>query len=204
MEDQCPVVRGYLLGVRSVVDFDQLINESYLDQLHELDGLSEYGNDTRARQHMRAFLCVEFMVSNLAHNVPVGSATTAPPPTWRRSREGLSKLIDTLNEDTDEMLAAIMEYSFEIGMGAVGKGVDQILHANQQLLVEVYKLARESAVILRQSLKNPEVSLMRVGRRLALAAHCARCGVPDMFIMARELLDQNEHRALRAWELHKR
>ena len=117
---------------------------------------------------------------------------------WERSREGLNHVLEQANEVRDDLLAEVTEHYYLAGRP---RGVEQITNDTNHRKAELFKLICESCVILRQSLKNPEVTLTQVGKRLALAAHVSNFHIDDMLLFAEELLAQNEGTSRRAWEL---
>jgi hypothetical protein len=217
MYTACPVVESYLAQVRKYMEESTVLTiDAYsreLNYIEELLELQRFSN-TRARQHLRAFLCVEWMLYRLPVGLPSGTAQQLAMSPWERSREGLTNLIEMLRGDNEELLGVMTEHTFSLGMVLqpddpaavpvrVGDGADQIYQNNRKLLQHVYRYAGESAVILRQSLRNPNVRLTRVGTRLAKAAHVARTGMQGLIELAEILLSQSERFAARAWEIHR-
>jgi hypothetical protein len=215
MDAACPVLDSYLSQVRKYMDESTiLVADAYqyrLDRLDELIQRQRFGN-TRARQHQRAFLCVEWMLYRLPVGLPTNTARQLEMSPWPRSREGLTNLITMLRGDNEELLGVMTEHSFSLGMlyqpedptvvaVRVGDGVDQMYQDNRKLLQHVYRYAGESAVILRQSLRNPNVRLTRIGTRLARSAIVARTGIAGLLELAETLLGQSENNAQRAWEI---
>lgn len=201
MDTTCPVTRAYLNTVRNLYDLTLVQNELWLEPLNEWVERAEYGGGTRLLQHQRAFCCVELMLWMLMPEMCGGAVYAVKEyelRTWPRSREGLNYVLELANERRDDLLAEVTEYFY---LAERPRGVDQIWHENQRRAAELYKLICESCVILRQSLKNSDVTLTRVGKRLALAANVARKHIPDMLNMAANLLEQQEGMASRAWEL---
>jgi len=215
MNAACPVVESYLVQVRKYMEESTLlVANAYQYRLGCLEGLLQqhrFGN-TRSRQHQRAFLCVEWMLYRLPVCLPTNTARQLEMSPWPRSREGLTNLITMLRGDNEELLGVMTEHSFSLGMVyqpedptivavRVGDGADQIYQDNRRLLQYVYRYAGESAVILRQSLRNPNVRLTRIGTRLAKSAIVARTGMAGLLELAETLLAQSEDNALRAWEI---
>jgi hypothetical protein len=215
MHDACPVVESYLAQVRRYLDESTVLTaDAYqyrLDCVEEELQRQRFGN-TRSRQHQRAFFCVEWMLYRLPAGLPSGTSRQLEMSPWNRSREGLTNLIAMLRSDNDELLGVMTEHTFSLGMVCqpddpeavatrVGDGADQIYQNNRKLLQHVYRFAGESAVILRQSLRNPNVRLTRVGTRLAKAADVARTGMAGLLDLAETLLTQSEDNGVRAWEV---
>jgi hypothetical protein len=201
----CPVVEAYLTRMRTYITNYVMFAENYTSQLEAYEDLLALQDnlDSRIRQHQRAFLCIEMMVHHVAKILPVGIGQEVPMVFWKRSREGLNEFVSILRNDGDNLVANLTEYSIASSWGGAGQGADQLHHDNQERLTSVYRYAGESAVILRQALRNPNVKLFRVGRRLAQAAEAARMGVPDWFSMANALFEQRKEHAPRAWEIPK-
>lgn len=215
MNVACPVIESYLAQVRKYMDESTLlVADAYQYRLECLEGLLQqhrFGN-TRARQHQRAFLCVEWMLYRLPVGLPTNTSRQLEMSPWPRSREGLTNLITLLRSDNEELLGVMTEHSFAVGMvyqpedpnivaTRVGDGADQIYQDNRRLLQYVYRYAGESAVILRQALRNPNVRLTRIGTRLAKSAIVARTGMAGLLELAETLLSQSEDNAPRAWEI---
>lgn len=213
MPDLCPVTATYVKYIRGYLE-DEIIFadvfEPQLDHYAEVIAMqSNSGNNTRARQHQRAFLCIEMMMHHIARGVSVQERQDSQYMTWDRSSVGLSQMIMALRSDNDDLTGAAMEYGFARGMldpdgpvvkRRVGDGSDQMYQDNRHTLMEVYRLAGEAAVILRRALRNPETPLTRVGRRLGQAAEVSRASTTKLFSMAEALLNQREDHAPRAWE----
>lgn len=199
----CPLTTAFISTLHNLYDFNSVANEYWLEPLKLLEERAEVGGDNRERQHHRGFLCIELMTTRLApklsHNIL--DKQYVVDLMWPRTREGLNQMIKVLHDDHFNLLGAVIEYTYD--RSTRRRGIEEMTFDNQHRLVEVYKLARESAVILRQSLKNPNVALMRVGKRLALAAHTARLYVSDMLVLGSWLLEETEHKATRAWDLPK-
>lgn len=201
----CPVAEAYLTRMRTYITNYVMFAENYASQLEAYEELLALQNslDSRLRQHQRAFLCIEMMVHHVSKVLPVGFGQENTNGFWKRSREGLTEFISILRSGEDDLVSTITEYTISSSWGGSGQGADQLHHENQKRLTSVYRYAGESAVILRQALRNPNVKLFRVGRRLAQAAEVARMGIPDWFAMADALFDQRKEHAPRAWEIPK-
>ena len=200
MDQACPVTKAFLAGVRSHPDLASVLYEEWYGILAEFEEQAERGGNQIQRQHQRAFLCIELMLYRVARRIDVAEAQVAPTLIWPRSREGLTRVVQALREDNENLLGAQSEYIFSRGIS--GKGADQLIHTNQRRALVVYKLAGESAVILRRALCNPRVSLARVGRRLASAMAATGADIHSMLVVAGALLEQTENWAPRIWELH--
>ena len=116
---------------------------------------------------------------------------------WERSREGLNYVIEKADEIRNDLIAEVTEHYY---LAARPIGVEQITHDQNHQKAELFKLICESCVILRQALKNEEVTLTRVGKRLALAAHVSKFYIDDMLLFSEELLEQTEGTTKRAWQ----
>lgn len=201
MDITCPVTRAYLYAVRNLYDFSLVQYESYTELMEELLERAAHDSDARIRQHQRAFYCIELMVFRFVVKVQPGyyfKDATMPVLDWSRSREGLNRVLAYFEERRDEILAEVTEYYY---LPDKKLNVDQLRHMNNQTNVELYKLICESCVLLRQALKNPEVPLARVGKRLALAANVSRYYIGDMLEMGNELLLHTEGTTRRAWQV---
>jgi hypothetical protein len=199
MDIVCPVTRTFLSTVRNLYDLTLVQNELWVEPVNEWMERAEQGGGTRFLQHQRAFYCIELMLWRLMPTVAgtVYAVREHELREWPRSREGLNRVLQIANDRRDDLLAEVTEYFY---LPNRPLGVEQILHENRHRSAELYKLICESCVILRQSLKNEDVTLTRVGKRLALAANVSRKHISDMLLMAGELLDQHEEMAQRAWE----
>lgn len=189
MEMYCPVTRGYLRAVRNLFDLESIQYEMYLEPIEEISEMADHAGGSRQLEHQRAFYCVELMTSRFAIN--------NINPKWKRSREGLNNLILLANEIRDDILADITEFAFLAG---VQDGQAERRNDNLRKVATMLQLVCESAELVRQSLRNPEVPLSRVGKRLALAAHSSGYYIDRMLELARELIDYSEGSARRAWE----
>jgi len=192
MDTTCPVTRAYLNTVRNLYDLTLVQNELWLEPLEEMGERAAHGGSSRSVQHLRAFYSIELMVWRF-----VKDPQTLKWLSWERSREGLNYVLEQANEVRDDLLAEVTEYYY---LASRPRGVEQIKHDTNHQNAELFKLVCEACVILRQSLKNPEVTLTRVGKRLALAAHVSKFHIEDMLRFAEELLAQNEGMGRRAWE----
>lgn len=202
MDTTCPVTRAYLSTVRNLYDLTLVQNELYVDPINELVERADYGGSSRFDQHQRAFYSIELMlflfVMKRQPSWYFKDVATSPWLQWARSREGLNYVIEKANEVRDDLIAEVTEYYY---LAARPVGVEQMRHDQNHKDAELYKLVCESCVILRQGLKNEEVTLTRVGKRLALAAHVSKFHIEDMLLFADELLAQSEGRTERAWEI---
>ena len=189
MEMYCPVTRGYLRAVRNLFDLESIQFEMYLEPIEEISEMVNYAGGSRQLEHQRAFYCVELMTSRFV--------ITSIDPKWKRSREGLNGLITLTNEIRDDILADIAEFAFLPG---VQDGLAERRNDNLRKVSTTLQLVCESAELVRQSLKNPEVQLSRVGKRLALAAQASGYYIDRMLELAKELIDYSEGNARRAWE----
>lgn len=189
MDTTCPVTRAYLYAVRNLYDLTLVQHEMYAEPLEDLLNIAAHDSSERMRQHQRAFYCVELMASRF----PV----IPPMLPWPRSREGLDYVLHVANERRDDHLAELTEQFYS---GIDLEGIAERQHDNMRAASEIYKLICESCVILRQSLKNPDVPLTRVGKRLALASNSARYYISGMLDLATELLNHTEGKNERAWE----
>ncbi len=197
---QCPVVRAYLLTVRNLHDFALVQYQLYEESFEDMLALADSSGNTRVRQHQRAFYCVELML-RFVTQMADGEHWPLMPyklDDWPRSREGLDYVIEVINLKRDELLADVTEYFYS---RSKKMGLSVMENDAAQAAAEVYHLAIEACVILRQSLKNPDVPLTRVGKRLALAAKVSSHYIGDMLQLAEELSNQDELHPKRAWEL---
>ncbi len=215
MPDVCPVVSTYTKYIQNYLEDEVFFADTYLERLnHFAELIVLQGAGSRLRQHQRAFLCIELMLHRIAKSVPVKEEQSSQHIRWDRSSIGLSQLIASMRGNNEDLTGASMEYGLARGMltsateedglvvvSRVGDGADQLYQENRHILMEVYRLAGKSAVILRRSLRNPEVPLTRIGRRLGQAAEIARIDTARLFTMLECLLDQRENYAPRAWEL---
>lgn len=207
MPEVCPVVATYTKYIQNYLEDEVFFTDIYLERLnHYAELIVLQGKGNRLRQHQRAFLCIELTLHCVAKSVAVREEQSSIHMRWDRSSIGLSQLIASMRGNNDDLTGASMEYRLSRGMStsagpAVGDGADQMLQDNRHMLMEVYRLAGESAVILRRSLHNAEVPLTRVGRRLGQAAEVARLDTTKLFFMLEALLNQRENHAPRAWEL---
>jgi hypothetical protein len=201
MDTVCPVTRAYLYAVRNLYDFSLIQHETYAEPLQELIERASHDNAARVRQHQRAFYCLELMVFRFVVKVRPGyyiKETEKPVLSWSRSREGLNHVLKYFEEKRDDILAEVTEYYY---LPDKKLNTDQLRHADNQTNAELYKLICEACVLLRQSLRNPEVPLSRVGKRLALAANVSRHYIGDMLAMGDELLLHTEGTTRRAWQI---
>jgi hypothetical protein len=198
MAQPCPVTLKYLAVVRSLYDFNSMILEQYLPQLEQLEELARVAGNSRKRQHQRAFLCVELMRYRLPMHLATsdGGWAALTEAEWPRSREGLNTLLSRIDTDMTNLVGYDVEYTLVPPKDSV-----QLLRANDQKAFKVFNLLHESAVMLRQSLGNEDISLSRIAKRLALAAQVVQLHVPDVLNMGQDLLEQTENFARRAWEL---
>lgn len=191
MDTTCPVTRAYLYTVRNLYDLTLVQHEMYAEPLQELLNIAEHDSSERVRQHQRAFYCIELMTTRF----PAIPEMVA----WPRSREGLDYVLQIANERRDDHLAHLTEQFY---LDKVLDGLEERQHDNMRIASELYKLICESCVILRQSLKNPDVTLTRVGKRLALAANVSRYYISGMLDLGTEVINHNEWKNERAWDLH--
>lgn len=205
MDITCPVTRAYLYAVRNLYDLSLIQHEMYAEPFAELLVRAEHDSSARVRQHQRAFYCIELMVSRLILKMDsryyFKEGPNSPVFSWPRSREGLNQVLQHAEERRDDLLAEVTEYYYYYYLPDKKLNTDQLRHVDNQTNAELYKLICESCVLLRQSLKNPEVPLSRVGKRLALAANVSRHYIGDMLDMADELLLHTEGTTRRAWQL---
>ena len=215
MREVCPVVATYAKYIQNYLEDEVFFADSYLERLnHYAELIVGQGMISRARQHQRAFLCIELSLHCIAKEIQVREEQSSQYLRWERSSMGLSQLISSMRGNNEDLTGASMEYKFDRGnvhvtakhddtvvVQRVGDSTDQMYQENRHMLMEVYRLAGESAVILRRSLRNTEVPLTRVGMRLGQAAEVARVDTTRLFYMLEALLDQTENNAPRAWEL---
>lgn len=200
MSERCPILHAYLKAIDTHVNFHLAVNESYYTHLEELFELADTAGSSVERQHQRAFFCIELMCSRIAPKIPVAGASPFMLLSWPRSREGLNRLLEALRADVEDLVGASVEFAFEARDSV---SVDNLINDNRSRLVEVGKASHESIVLLRRAMKNRDVVLQSIGTKLAWATQTARMSVPDLFMMARELIEQTERSAVRAWELKK-
>lgn len=194
MDRVCPVTRAFLRTTYNLFDLTAIYNEMWLEPYEELVERAEHAGSGRAQQHQRAFYCVELMVSVCAFRLKSAQQDLSKLSGWSRSREGLNQLLEQATFERDDLLADLTEWYYLVSRP---RDERQILHATTQARAVLFKLVCESCVLLRQSLKNPEVPLRRVGRRLALAADAAQFSINDHLSFAQELIELSESRA---WE----
>ena len=201
MDTTCPVTRAYLNTVRNLYDLTLVQNELWLEPIEEMLDRAAHGGGSRFVQHQRAFYSIELMLFRFVMKrqrwAYVKDTTDTPWLQWERSREGLNYVLDKANEIRDDLLAEVIEYYY---LAERPRGIEQITHDTNRQQADLFKLICESCVILRQSLKNSEVTLTRVGKRLALASNVSTFYIGDMLLFAEELLAQNEGMGRRAWE----
>lgn len=188
MELDCPVTSGYLRALRNLFDLESVQFELWQEPLDEVENMATFAGNSRRLQRQRAFYCVEVMASRF-------NVQSKHPD--RRSREGLNELIAIANRCRDDIRAELVEVSI---IGEVLEGRAERHYATQRAIAHTLQLTCEAAVLLRQSLKNPDTSLSRVGKRLALAAFSAGYYIDNMLELAKELIDYTEGSARRAWE----
>lgn len=191
--DHCPIVRSYLRGIKSDVDFSLAINDSYKDSYDDLVQLAETAGGARARQHQRAFFCIEIMTC-CWHWSGVPLLSVPPYSSFRRSREGLNKVLARLKEDEEDLTAENVEFSF-----CPTRDAQMWSSKIREERLKLLALAREAIITLRVGLKNPQISLGPIGTTLAEAGAGKRIGLAERLHIARELLDQTEGNAKRAW-----
>lgn len=215
MDVACPVISSFLSQVHKYMgETTVLVADAYEHHLYLLEEAlhQQRFRNTVARQHQRAFLSVEWMLYRLPAHLPTNTTRQLEMSPWPRSREGLTNLIRMLRGDHEELVGVMTEYTFARGMVyepsspgqvpvRVGDGADQIYQSNRESLQDVYRFAGESAVILRQALRNPNVKLTRIGTRLARSAIAARVGMAGLLELAELLMTQSENNAPRAWEI---
>lgn len=189
MELSCSVTHGYLRAVRNLYDLDSVQFEAYQGPLDDMAELADHAGGSRMLQHQRAFYCVELMSSRF-HVQSVS-------PEWPRSREGLNRLIQVANEVRDDLLARGMEFTY---LADMQDGVAEQRNDLDRRIAQTLGFVCESAELLRQALKNPEVPLSRVGKRLALAANASGYYIDRMIELSNELIEYNEGSTRRAWE----
>lgn len=204
MDTTCPVTRAYLYAVRNLFDLTLVQHEMYAEPLEELLDMAAHDSGERVRQHHRAFYCIELMISRFIMKLDsryyFNEGPAGRPFNWPRSREGLNHVLALANEKRDDLLAEVTEYYYLAGPH---DGVAERHNDTSRTAAELYKLICESCEILRQSLKNPDVPLTRVGKRLALAANVSKYYISGMLDLGTELLEHNEGKNERAWELPK-
>lgn len=204
MDVTCPVTRAYLYAVRNIHDLSLAQYEMYLEPFEELLDRASHDSSALARQHQRAFYCIELMVSRFCQKLDsryyYNEGAHAVVFSWPRSREGLNTVLTIFNEKRDELLADVTEYHY---LPIKKFDVDQMRQDTNHNFAELYRLICESCELLRQSLKNPDVQLSRVGKRLALAANVSKYYIDDMLNLADELLLHTEETTRRAWQPHK-
>lgn len=188
----CPVTRGYLNAVGSLYDLSLVQYEMWLGPFEDAMDFAAHAGGSRQLQHQRAFYCVELMTSRF-------QVQSIQPP-WPRSREGLNQVLSVANELRDDILAEVTEHAY---LAVVHDGVVEQHIDLQRAISELLRLVCESSELLRQSLKNPEIPLSRVGKRLALAANGAGYYIDGMLALAMELINHNNEDMRRAWERHK-
>lgn len=188
--DHCPIVRSYLRGVAGAGNFSSALYENYKENFDDLLQQADTAGGPRARQHQRAFFCIEIMVCRWSW---FGTALIAKP--FRRSREGLNGVLARLIAEENDMSAENVEFSF-----SPTKDSQQWWYKVRADRMKLSGLARESIITLRQGLKNAQVSLGPIGTALAEAAAGKRVSIPERLSIARELLEQTEGNATRAWQ----
>ncbi len=189
---ECPVALGYLRTVRALHKYDSpefsLVYEPWEEPLNELIDIARNTVSSRQLQHQRAFYCVEMMCSrfHLQSQLP-----------RRRSRESLNEVLRALRSACDEYLAADVESSLSdkpiFGLDEQRRDLDRKILHNAELTCE-------AAELLRQSLKNPDVHLGRVSKRLALVAKESGCYIDRMIAIGKELVEYGEGETRKAWE----
>ncbi len=194
MDRACPVTRAFLRTFRNLFDLTAIYNEMWLEPYNELAERAEEAGGNRMQQHQRAFYCIELMTSVCASRLKVPQQDVTRLVGWPRSREGLNQILEYATFERDDLVAELTEWYY---LPTKPRDERQMLHAASQSRAALFKLVCEACVLLRQSLKNPEVPLTRVGRRLALAADAANFGITDHLSFAQELIELSEGRA---WE----
>lgn len=201
MDTTCPVTRAYLNTVRNLYDLSLVQYELWVDPLREMVDRADYGGSSRFVQHQRAFYSIELMLFRFVMKRQLGwyvkETNGLQWLQWDRSREGLNYVIEKANEVRDDLIAEVTEYYY---LGQRPVGTEQIVHEQNHQKAALFKLICEACVILRQSLKNEDVTLTRVGKRLALAANVSNFYIDDMLIFSEELLAQTEGTTRRAWQ----
>lgn len=197
--EPCPIARAYLASLRRLVNFDSILNESFLSALEDLEETATQGVVTRSTQHQRAFHCVTQAVGSLTFSEGFSTMREldiAMPPIFDRSREGLTLLVGWLRGAMDAITCSKMEYAITRRMVRGAElGVEQLQQPRLDKLLRVYGNTVESAVVLRRSLKNPATRLGRVGSRWCESVLCMGVSVPHAFEMARSLLTITEENA---------
>lgn len=202
MDTTCLVTHAYLNTVRNLYDFNLVQYEIWVDPLNELLDRAEHSDNSRLVQHQRAFYCIELMLFRfvMRHqpNWCVQDAAAAAWLQWERSREGLNYVLEKANAVREDLVAEVTE-RYYLNERAVG--ANQMEQDEDHQRSKLYKLICESCVILRQALKNEELTLARVGKRLALASSVSTFYIDDMLLFGEELLEQTEGMTRRAWQL---
>lgn len=202
--DICPVVAGYLSKLRSLVDPSNVLRADLPAQIDELEELAEA---TRAgpleRQHHRAFLCVELMLSRfllvgLDHTQQAEKAALLD---WPRSREGLNTVLKTVRALRDDITGSAMETDL---VGVNRANIAQLRQAINQRLLSVIEVVIGAAEIVRASMKNPATRLGPVGASLAVVvAEQRRHAVWEAIWLGRVLLTETEQKVFRGWQIQK-
>ena len=186
----CPVTWAFLRTAGSIYDMGRYQNEVWTDALDEAADIAAHGGSDRMKQHQRAFYCVELML----HRCLPRLGLTRPMASWPRSREGLNQILAFAQEQRDELIAEVTEYYYLLERP---RDERQLLHERNQQRAELFQYICEACVILRQSLKNPDVTLTRVGKRAALAVNTSTFFIDDAILFSKDMIYYSEYRA---WE----
>jgi hypothetical protein len=191
--EPCQVVTAYLAGIRSLVDFDSPLNESYLPTLEELEERNSERVASRAAQHLRAFACVDMLVYRSYVGMPSGLGREGLFSTRLKSSAGLTKSIAQLRADIDELLGVQMEFDISTRLvGVTPSSTALLLAAASPVVAANQKDALEACQVLRRSLKNPRARLGRIGKCAAATVVRSGYSLLKIFEWANILLAKTE------------
>lgn len=187
--EPCQVVTAYLASIRTLVDFDSPLNESYLHAFEELELLNASRSASRVAQRLRAAVCVDTLLHRSYIGMPADPRRVAPTAGCLWSSTSLTEAIAQLQNDIDELTSLRMECDIGARLAGLSLSTSGLLAAiAYPVVILTQKDALEACIVLRRSFLHPYTRLGRVGICTATTAARSGYSLLGMFELATKLL----------------
>jgi len=163
----CPVLLGYLSGLRKHIDFDSPLNEFGLPTQEELEERCKAQLVSEATSHLRGFYCVQETLARLALRWP--AAVLMPEmPKASMSAYYLMQVVSWVREVEDLLAGNALETAvMQRTLPLQETGGGQVHQQDAERASRLCSYLVLEAMPLRRSLKDRRTSLRRVGHYYA-------------------------------------